>query len=111
MNGGYRTPYSSGYVAAIGRAIYIFAIYEWNVVHAMERLSPCFLNMWRFAKRPMTAGKLGENFEKTVNGAKDLALPVTSRLKEVARAFIEFVNECNDSYTATYTPMPMLRSS
>ena len=34
--------------------------------------------------------------EKTVNGAKDLALPVTSRLKEVARAFMEFVNERNE---------------
>jgi hypothetical protein len=26
----------SGYVAAIRRAIYIFAIYEWNVLHEME---------------------------------------------------------------------------
>jgi len=34
--------------------------------------------------------------EKTVNGAKDLALPVTSKLKEVARAFMEFVNERNE---------------
>jgi hypothetical protein len=96
MTGGFRTPYDSGYVAAIGRAIYIFAIYEWNVVHAMEKLRPGFLNMWRFAKRPMTAGKLSENFEKTVNAANDLALPVTSRLKEAARAFMEFVDERNE---------------
>jgi hypothetical protein len=26
-----------------GRAIYIFAIYEWNVAHAMERLRPEFV--------------------------------------------------------------------
>jgi hypothetical protein len=72
MADGFLTPYDPGYVAAIGRAIYIFAIYEWNVVHTMEKLRPGFLNKWRFARRPMTAGKLGENFEKTVNGANDL---------------------------------------
>jgi hypothetical protein len=92
----FQTPFDSGYVAAIGRAIYIFAVYEWNVVHTMEKLRPGFLSKWRFAKRPMTAGKLGENFEKTVDEANDLALPVTSRLKEAARAFMEFVDERNE---------------
>jgi hypothetical protein len=62
----------------------------------MEKLRPGFLNKWRFAKRPMTAGKLGENFEKAVNGANDLALPATSRLKEAGRAFIEFVDDRNE---------------
>jgi hypothetical protein len=92
----FRTPYDSEYVSAIGRAIYIFAIYEWNVVHAMEKLRPGFVNEWRFAKRPMMAGKLGANFEETVNEANDLALPVASRLKEAARAFMEFVDERNE---------------
>jgi hypothetical protein len=40
----FRTPFDSGYVAAIGRAIYIFANYEWTVVHTMEKLRPGFLN-------------------------------------------------------------------
>jgi hypothetical protein len=56
----FRTPYDSRYVAAIGRAIYIFAIYEWNIVHTMEKLRPGFLNKWRFARRPMTAGKVAK---------------------------------------------------
>jgi hypothetical protein len=62
----------------------------------MEKFRPGFLSKWRFAKHPMTAGKLGENFEKTVNGANDLALPMTSRLKEAARAFMAFVDERNE---------------
>lgn len=59
----------------------------------MENLRPGFLNKWRFAKRPMTAGKLGENLEEAVNGANHLALPVTSRLKEAGTAFIRFVDD------------------
>ena len=43
----------------------------------------------------MTAGKLGENFEKAVNEENDLAPPLTSRLKEAARAILEFVDERN----------------
>jgi hypothetical protein len=62
----------------------------------MEKLRPGFLNKWRFATRPMTAGKLGENLEKALNGANDLALPLTSRLKEAARDFMEFVDERNE---------------
>ena len=96
MSDEFRTPYDSGYVAAIGRAIYIFAIYERTVVHTMEKLRPGFLNKWRFAKNPMTAGKLGKKFEKAVNESSDPSPPLTLRLKEAARTFIEFVDERNE---------------
>jgi hypothetical protein len=96
MTDEFRTPYDSGYVAAIGRAIFIFANSEWTVVHAMEKLRPGVLNKWRFAKNPMTAGRLGKKFEKTVTESSDLTPPLTSRLKEAARAFIEFVDERNE---------------
>ena len=65
----FRTPYDSGYVAAIGRAIFIFANYEWTVVHTMERLRPGFLSKWRFAKNRMTAGTFGKKFSNAVNEA------------------------------------------
>ena len=93
MTGEFRTPHDPEYVAAIGRAIFIFANYEWTVVHTMEKLRPGFLSKWRFAKTPMTAGRLGKKLEKAVNEASDLAPLLTSRLKEAARAFIEFIDE------------------
>jgi hypothetical protein len=96
MTGEFRTPYDSGYVAAIGRAIFLFANYEWTVVHMMEKLRPRFLSKWRFAKNPMTAGRLGEKFEKAVNESSDLAPPLTSSLKEAARVFIESADERNE---------------
>jgi hypothetical protein len=96
MTDEFRTPYDSGYVAAIGRAIFIFANYEWTVVHAMEKLRPGFLSKWRFTKNPMTAGRLGKKFRNAVNEASGLARPLVSNLKDAARAFIEFVDERNE---------------
>jgi hypothetical protein len=96
MSDEFRTPYDSGYVAAIGRAIYIFAIYEWNVVHTIERLRPGFLHRWRFAQNPMTAGTVGKKFKNTVGESSDLARPLTLKLKEAAKTFMEFVDERNE---------------
>jgi hypothetical protein len=96
MTNEFRTPYDSGYVAAIGRAIYIFATYEWNVVHAMERLRPGFLTKWRFAKDPMTAGTVGKRFKNAINESNDLRRPLASRLKEAASAFLELADERNE---------------
>jgi len=96
MTDQFRTPYDSEYVAAIGRAIYIFAIYEWNVVHTMEKLRPGFLNKWRFAKNPMTAGKVGKKFKNAVNDSNDLARPLTSKLKEAAKIFMESADDRNE---------------
>ena len=109
MSDEFRTPCDSGYVAAIGRAIYIFAIYEWTVVHTMEKLRPGFLDKWRFAKNPMTAGRLGKKFKNAVDESSDLAPPLTSRLKEAARAFIEFVDERNELVHAHVYSEPDVR--
>src|ERR1700682_1801752 len=96
MTDEFRTPHDSAYVAAIGRAIFIFANYEWTVVHTMEKLRPGFLNKWRFAKSPMTAGRLGKKFKNAANEASDLARPLASKLKEAARAFLELADERNE---------------
>jgi hypothetical protein len=96
MSDEFRTPYDSGYVAAIGRAIYVFAIYEWNVVYTIERLRPGFLRRWRFGKNPMTAGTVGKKFKNAVGESSDLTRPLTLKLKEAAKTFMEFVDERNE---------------
>jgi hypothetical protein len=96
MTDEFRTSYDSGYVAAIGRAIFIFANYEWTVVHTMEKLRPGFLSKWRFAKNPMTAGRLGKKFRNAVDESSDLARPLVSNLEDAARAFMELADERNE---------------
>jgi len=39
-----RVPVSDDYVAALGKATYVFAILEWNAVWCCERLKPGFIN-------------------------------------------------------------------
>jgi hypothetical protein len=96
MTDEFRTPHDSAYVAAIGRAIFIFANYEWTVVHTMEKLRPGFLNKWRFAKSPMTAGAIGKKFKNAVGESSNLTRPLASNLKEAARAFIQLADERNE---------------
>ena len=95
MTGEFRTPHDSEYVAAIGRAIFIFANYEWTVVHTMERLRPGLLSKWRFAKKPMTAETVAKKFTNAVNESPNLVRPLVSNLKESARAFMELADERN----------------
>jgi len=96
MTDEFRTPYDSGYVAAIGTAIFIFANYEWTVVRTMERLRPGFLNKWRFAKNPITAGTVGKKFKNAVSESSNLARPLASNLRGAARTFIELADERNE---------------
>lgn len=96
MTDGYRTPHDSKYVAAIGRAIYIFAIYEWTVIHAIEKLRPGFLTKWRFAQKSMTARTVGRKFTSAVSESSDPGRPLTLRLEEAAKRFMEFVDERNE---------------
>ena len=44
----------------------------------------------------MTAGRLGKKFEKTVTESRDLARPLTFKLKEAAKTLKEFVDERNE---------------
>jgi hypothetical protein len=96
MTGEFRTPHDPEYVAAIGRAIFIFANYEWTVVHTMEKLRPGFLNKWRFAQNPMTARTVGKKFTNAAKESSDTARPLTLKLKEAAKTFMEFVDERNE---------------
>ncbi len=96
MTDEFRTPYDSEYVASIGRAIFTFANYEWTVVHTIEKLRPGFLNKWRFAKNPMTAGTVGKKFKSAVSESNDLARPLASNLKEAAKAFVDLADERNE---------------
>jgi hypothetical protein len=96
MSGEFRTQYDAGYVAAIGRAVYIFAVYEWNVAHTIEKLRTGFLHEYLNARRPMTAHTIWERFEKEVNEFISLDEMSVSKLKESAKTFGGFVRDRNE---------------
>jgi hypothetical protein len=96
MPDGFRTPYDSDYVTAIGRALYIFAIYEWNVVWTIEKLHPGFLDEWRFREKRMMAGAIGRKFIKVVSESAEVFRALGSGFEEAAKAFHGFVDERNE---------------
>lgn len=65
-----RVAVDDAYVAALGRATFVFAILEWNAVWCAEHLSPGFLN--GIAKK--TAGKIAVDFLALVEKITDPAL-------------------------------------
>ena len=91
MSGEFRTQYDAGYVAAIGRAVHIFAVYEWNVAHTIEKLRTGFLHEYLNAKPPISAGTISRRFETEVNGFISLDEMSVSKLKESAKTFGGFV--------------------
>ena len=87
----YRTSDDSESVTAIGE-LFTFLLSTSGIVECCSRdgrLRPGFLNKWRLAKKPMTTGTVGEKFKKAVSESSDPARPLSSRLKEAARAFVE----------------------
>jgi hypothetical protein len=74
------------YANGVGRAAYVFAILEWNVVWCAERLQPGFLA----TIRGRTAGQIGAAFETIAtaipdDGLRSQVAPLALRYRELVR--------------------------
>ena len=63
------TPIDDEYAALLGKAVYVFAYYEWTIIYIIDHLSPGFVHEYcRNNKQGLTAGAVSKNFEKLVKG-------------------------------------------
>lgn len=76
-----RIPVDDSYVAIVGKAIYIFAYYEWAIICIIGYLQPGFLQTYSRGN-PMTSGGVLKELKKIINN-----LPVS--LDGVLKAEIE----------------------
>ena len=61
-----RVPYDPQYTALVGKAVYVFAYYEWAVIYLIEQFKPGFVN--RYCRgAPMTSGGVKKELEGVVN--------------------------------------------
>ena len=51
-----RVPVDDDYVALVGKAVYIFAYYEWSIIWIVELMQPGFVKEYSRAERPMMSG-------------------------------------------------------
>lgn len=61
-----RVPVDDAYVALVGKAVYIFAYYEWTIIYIIDYLQSNFVS--RYSRdNPMTSGGVRSEFHKTIN--------------------------------------------
>lgn len=77
-----RIPFDPDYTALLGRATYVFAYYEWAVIHLIEQFRPGFLNRYCRGK-PMTSGDVKRALEEIM---KDSAISCMRISREELRA-------------------------
>ena len=118
-----RVPVDDSYAALVGKAVYIFAYYEWTIIWIIERLHREFLRRYSRGK-PMTSGDVQREFQCVINNnATDLSKISKPELQaccdEFARLIIKrnaliHTHPCTDSdgsqiltyQTATTRPLP-----
>lgn len=84
-----RVPLDDDYALAVGRAAYVFAYLEWQVVWCAEKLQQGFLG----SLGTKTAGQIGAAFEPLVAAITDQALKAS--LLPLAQEFRLLVKERN----------------
>jgi hypothetical protein len=61
-----RTPIDGEYAAAVGKAVYVFAYYEWVIIYIIEQISRGFVVEYCRGK-PMTSGNVRWKFQKILD--------------------------------------------
>jgi len=66
-----RVPVDDTYTALIGKAVYVFAYYEWTIIYIINYLRSGFVSRYSRGD-PMTSAKVRKELQNTIN--KSLAL-------------------------------------
>jgi len=61
-----RVPVNDSYASLLGKAVYVFAYYEWTIIYIIEKLEPGFVTRYSRGK-PMTSGVVSKKFENVIN--------------------------------------------
>ncbi len=61
-----RVPVDASYAALVGKAVYVFAYYEWTIIWILEFLHPGFLG--RYCRGdPMTSGNVRQELQRVID--------------------------------------------
>lgn len=92
----HRIPVEDGYVAALGRAVYVFSYLEWAAIWTGEVLQPGFIDV----AQKNTAGRTAQDLIAIINASgRDPQL--IRELLDTAEAFKALVESRNDLIHAT----------
>jgi hypothetical protein len=87
-----RFPCDARYIEALGRAVFNFALLEYAVVHAAEKIERGYLN--KYTAKPKTAGMVARDFAKIIARAAQ-GHPAAGKLTEISSTFAELTERRN----------------
>jgi len=61
-----RVPVNDSYATLVGKAVYVFAYYEWTIIYAIEYLQSGFVSKYSRGGS-MTSGNVRQEFQNTIN--------------------------------------------
>jgi len=90
-----RVPVDDAYAALVGKAVYVFAYYEWTIIYIVEFLRNGFVSQYSRGN-PLTSGNVRSEFQSTINSlsASFTRLPV-SDLQEICNDFERLIIKRN----------------
>ena len=65
-----RVPVDDEYAAVVGKAVYVFAYYEWTIVYLIEYLKSGFVS-WYSRGASLTSGNVRQEFQNAINAMVD----------------------------------------
>lgn len=64
-----RVPVDDSYAALVGKAVYVFAYYEWTIIYVIDYLRSGFVRKYSRGGS-MTSGKVRQELQSTINSYK-----------------------------------------
>jgi len=83
-----RVPVDDSYAALVGKAVYVFAYYEWGIIWIIEFLQPGFVGRY-CRENPMTSGQVRGTFQAVINDPATSFAKVTRQELEACLTELE----------------------
>ena len=90
-----RVPFDPNYVALVGKAVYVFAYYEWAVIYLMEQFERGFVARY-CRKEIMTSGKVKKKLQSILDDPATVYTEVSStELRNCCDRFGKLIDKQN----------------
>jgi len=89
-----RIPVNDKYAALVGKALYVFAYYEWTVIYIIDYLENGFVNHYSRGK-PMTSGVVSKHFETAISKNTLISLSTKADLLNCYTDFSNLIDKRN----------------
>jgi len=90
-----RIPVNDEYAVLVGKAVYVFAYYEWTIIWIIEFLEPGFVMKYS-RERTITSGGVKNKFQKTIDALHTVPKGITkNELKECLNKFSHLIVKRN----------------